>query len=265
VTSQLAANAVARLAPGGGAAGSAMQYRMLMQAGVPQATIARGLTAGGLLTTGVVLTLPALALPAVLFGSRRIDEHLARAAWAGGAALVVLVAAGALLLFTDRPLHWAGGTLQRVRNALRRRQEPRTDLPDQLMREREFLRDVLKDRWLEALLATAGRWGFDYGSLLLALVAVGATPAPSAVLLAFCTAQVLSLVPFTPGGLGFVEAGLTGTLALAGVSPGDALVATLTYRLAAYWLPIPFGAGAYVIHRHQYGAAGPAPGGSGAP
>jgi uncharacterized protein (TIRG00374 family) len=265
VTSQLAANAVARLAPGGGAVGSAVQFRMLTQAGLPQATIARGLTAGGLLTTGAVLTLPALALPAVLFGSRRIEDHLARAAWAGGAALVVLVAAGAVLLFTDRPLRWAGVTLQRLRNALRRRHPPRTDLPEQLMRERDFLRDVLQERWLEALLATAGRWGFDYGSLLLALVAVGATPAPSAVLLAFCTAQVLSLVPLTPGGLGFVEAGLTGTLALAGVSPGDALVATLTYRLAAYWLPIPFGAGAYVVHRRRYGMADRHPVSSGAP
>lgn len=254
VTSQLASNAVARLAPGGGAAGNALQYRMLVQAGVPRPTIARGLTAGGLLTTGIVLTLPALALPTVLFGSRRIDESLARAAWAGAAALVVLVGAGAVLLFTDRPLRWAGLTLQRIRNALRRRRRPRTDLPEQLLRERDFIRDVLKERWLEALLATAGRWGFDYGSLLLALVAVGATPAPSAVLLAFCTAQVLSLVPLTPGGLGFVEAGLTGTLALAGVGAGDALTATLAYRLAAYWLPIPFGAGAYVLHRHHYGA-----------
>ena len=71
-------------------------------------------------------------------------------------------------------------------------------------------------------------------------------------LLAFCTAQALSLVPFTPGGLGFVEAGLTGTLALAGVSAGPALVAVLAYRLAAYWLPIPIGAGAYVLHQRRY-------------
>ena len=33
-------------------------------------------------------------------------------------------------------------------------------------------------------------------------------------LLAFCAAQVLAQIPITPGGLGFVEAGLTGTLTL---------------------------------------------------
>ena len=70
-------------------------------------------------------------------------------------------------------------------------------------------------------------------------------------------AQVLALVPFTPGGLGFVEAGLTGTLALAGVPAAEALVAALAYRLASYWLPIPFGLGAYLVHRHYFSAPPP--------
>ena len=35
-----------------------------------------------------------------------------------------------------------------------------------------------------------------------------------------------------------MEAGLVGTLTLAGVTPGDAVLATLTYRLVSYWLPI---------------------------
>ena len=42
------------------------------------------------------------------------------------------------------------------------------------------------------------------------------TPRPALVLLAFCAAQMLSQVPATPGGLGFVEAGLAATLAAAG-------------------------------------------------
>ena len=77
----------------------------------------------------------------------------------------------------------------------------------------------------------AGRWAFDYATLLAALAAVGSHPRPALVLLAFCAAQVLAQIPITPGGLGFVEAGLTATLALAGVTAGDAVLATLTYRL----------------------------------
>ena len=30
-------------------------------------------------------------------------------------------------------------------------------------------------------------------------------------------------------------------LALAGVEPGDAVLATFAYRLFSYWLPLPFG------------------------
>jgi uncharacterized protein (TIRG00374 family) len=253
-TSQLASNAAARVAPGGGAAGNALQYSMLIRAGVSSSTVASGLTAASLLTAGIVLALPVLALPAVLGGSG-IDRSLARAAWAGLGALVLLVAAGAGLLLADAPLRRMGSVAQRVRNRVRSRRPPLSDLPNRLLAERDLIRDALSTRWLEALVATVGRWAFDYASLMLALVATGARPAPSAVLLAFCTAQALTLVPITPGGLGFVEAGLTGTLALAGVAAGDALVATLAYRLASYWLPLPIGALAYVAHRRRFGEA----------
>jgi hypothetical protein len=70
--------------------------------------------------------------------------------------------------------------------------------------------------------------------------------------LAYTAAELLALLPFTPGGLGFVEAGLVGTLTLASVPGSDALAATLLYRLAAYWLPIPAGGVAYLLFRHRY-------------
>ena len=60
-------------------------------------------------------------------------------------------------------------------------------------------------------------------------------------------------MPLTPGGLGFVEAGLVGMLALAGVSGGDAVTATLLYRIVAFWLPLPAGALAYALFRRRYG------------
>jgi uncharacterized protein (TIRG00374 family) len=86
-----------------------------------------------------------------------------------------------------------------------------------------------------------------------ALAAVGSRPRVSLVLLAFCAAQLLAQVPVTPGGLGFVEAGLTAMLTLAGVSAGDAVLATFAYRLFSYWLPLPAGLAAYVIHQRRSG------------
>ncbi len=120
------------------------------------------------------------------------------------------------------------------------------------------MRDALGRRWWQALLLSAGRWVLDYLTLLAALTAVHADPRPSTVLLAFCAAQFLGTLPLTPGGLGFVEAGLTGTLVLAGVPAGAAVVATLAYRLASFWLPIPAGAVAAVLHRRLYGENGAA-------
>ena len=92
--------------------------------------------------------------------------------------------------------------------------------------------------------------------LLVALEAVGANPALSLVLLSYVAAQLLAQIPITPGGLGFVEAGLTGFLALAGVSGGDAVLATLAYRLFSYWLPIPVGGLCWWLFRRRHPSTG---------
>jgi uncharacterized protein (TIRG00374 family) len=83
------------------------------------------------------------------------------------------------------------------------------------------------------------------------LRAVGAKPQPSLVLLAYTAAAVLALIPLTPGGLGFVEAGLAGTLKLAGVAASDALAATLLYRIVSFWLPLPAAGVAYALFRRR--------------
>jgi uncharacterized protein (TIRG00374 family) len=210
------------------------------------------MTASSLLVFGILLALPLLALPAVLFGAP-VDPGLGRAALIGGVVFVALVAAGAAAILWDRPLVAVGRAAQRVRNRIQGSRAPRADLPQRLLRERNEVRDVLGRNWWEALLLAAGRWVLDYLTLLAALTAVHSNPRPSTVLLAFCAAQFLGTLPLTPGGLGFVEAGLTGTLVLAGVGAGAAVVATLAYRMVSFWLPIPAGAVAAVIHRRRYG------------
>jgi uncharacterized protein (TIRG00374 family) len=239
ITSQLAGNALSKIAPGGGALGAALQYRLLVQAGLPSGSTVGALTAVNLLVFAVVLALPVLAIPALLRGS--VDRSLLETAIAGLVFFAVASAVGIVLFSTDRPLAWIGRTVQRVRNRLRRHAEPLHGLPTRLLSERDRILTTLGPRWKRALAATVGRWMFDYATLLAALAAIGAHPRPGLVLLAFCGAQVLAQIPVTPGGLGFVEAGLTAMLALAGVSAGDAVVATFAYRLFSYWLPLPFG------------------------
>jgi uncharacterized protein (TIRG00374 family) len=255
ITSQLASNAFGRIVPGGVAAAGALQYSMLVRAGVPAGAAASGMTASSVLVFGTLLALPVLSLPAIL-GGAPVDRGLARAALVGGAAFLLLFAMGAWCALSDRPLVLVGRVTQSVRNrVLRGRRPPLTGVPEMLVEERDMITDVLGARWWEAMLAASGRWVLDYLTLLAALTAVGAHPRPSLVLLAFCAAQALGTLPLTPGGLGFVEAGLTGTLALAGVGAGAAVVATLAYRLVSFWLPIPAGGVAAILHRRHYGAA----------
>jgi uncharacterized protein (TIRG00374 family) len=249
-TSQLASNAISKVAPGGGAVGAALQYRLLTQAGIIGARAVAGLTAASLLTLAIVLALPILALPALLRGD--VNRTLLEAAAAGLVVFCVLFAIGAVMLALDRPLAWTGRAIQRARNRLRRGSEPLTGLPKRLLRERERILGTVGRRWKAALAAGIGRWLFDYASLLAALTAVDSTPRPGLVLLAFCAAQLLAQIPVTPGGLGFVEAGLTATLALCGVAAGDAVLATFAYRLFTYWLPLPLGLAGALLFRRRY-------------
>lgn len=260
-TSQLAGNAFGRIVPGGMAAAGALQYRMLARAGIDRARIASGLTAVSAIMFASLLAMPVLSLPAIL-GGTPVDEGLAQSSYLGAGVFVLMLVAGAVLLLWDRPLELLGRALERVLNLVRRKRSPVEGLPDRLRRERDALKATLGSRWWRALVATVGRWGFDYLALVAALEAVGARANPSLVLLAYVAASLLAMIPITPGGLGFVEAGLTGTLALAGVGAGDALVATLAYRLASFWLPIPAGGLGYWLFGRRYpdaGGSSPAP------
>ena len=256
-TAQLTGNAVSRVLPGGAAAGSAVQFRMLVQSGVDPAQVGAGLTAAGLISTGTLLALPILSLPAVLAGLR-VPRGLAQAAWLGLGVFVLAFAAGAVLVTSDAALRRLGLSVQWLKHHFKpghKRAHPpvKTDLPDRLIAQRDALVAVLGRRWWMALLAALGNWLFDYLALLAVLRAVGVHPRPTLVLLAYSASMVLGMIPITPGGLGFVEAGLVGLLAVAGVAAAVASIAVLAYRLVSFWLPLPAGAVAAASHRHRYG------------
>lgn len=253
-TSQLAGAAFSKVVPGGSAAAAALQARMLAQAGVSPTAIATGLAAGALLLLAALAGLPLLALPALLLGPR-IPDGLLQAAAIGLAVFVVLFAIGVVLFTSDRVLCWVGRALAAVGRRLRRGKASGDELSERLLRERDRLRRTLGSSWPQAVSTAAGRWIFDFLSLYAALLAVGARPSLFAALLAYSAAQLLGQLPLTPGGLGVVEAGLTGLLALAGVPAAPAALATLAYRLVSYWLPLPVGLAAWTWHQRRYAAA----------
>ena len=239
IASQLAGNALAKVAPGGGALGAALQYKMLVQSGVAQSRAVAGLTAANLLVFAVVLALPVLAVPAIFRGV--VPRTLTEATLAGLGVFAVLFGAVCAAPGARRRACMGGShDSARAESAAPWLAAAEAAAAAAAARARPILA-TLGPRWKRAVAATVGRWAFDYATLLAALAAVGSTPRWSLVLLAFCAAQLLAQIPVTPGGLGFVEAGLTATLALAGVGAGDALLATFAYRLFTYWLPLPLG------------------------
>ena len=252
VTAGLAGNAVTNTLPGGDAAGAAVQFSMLTTAGFDTDTAVGGLTAFSLLEVGGLLALPIFALPAVLAGVP-VSRGLVHTALLGIAAFVLYAIFGVIVLHTDWPLAALGRVAQSLWNRLTRGRRPVTGLDQRLLAERDTVRAVLGKNWRQAVVLTAGRLGFDYGCLLAALRATGASPQPSVVLLAYAAAGIIALLPVTPGGLGIVEASLSGLLILAGVRASYAVLATLAYRIASYWLPLLAGPPAYLLFRRRYG------------
>jgi uncharacterized protein (TIRG00374 family) len=75
--------------------------------------------------------------------------------------------------------------------------------------------------------------------------AFGSPPAFTVIWMAYFVGMLGNLLPL-PGGLGGVEGGMIGAFAAFSVNFNLALLAVLSYRAIAFWLPTPFGGVAYI-------------------
>jgi uncharacterized protein (TIRG00374 family) len=251
ITSALAGNAVTNTLPGGDAVGASVQYRMLATAGIDSVQAASSLAISSIIGIAGLLSLPIFALPVVL-GGVSVSAGLVHAGELGLFGFVLISMLGVLLLTTDRTLIVIGRVVQWLFNKMPRRAAT-TDLPKRLIDERDLVRADLGKNWWKAVILIGGRIGLDYFSLLAALRATGARPNPSLVLLAYAATAVIALLPLTPGGLGIVEASLSGLLVLANVPSASAVVATLAFRVGSYWLPTMAGGVCWILFRRRYG------------
>jgi len=251
VTSGLVGNAVTNVFPGADATGATVELRMLSSAGVETSDAVSGLTATALLQTGSLLALPLLALPAILAGLP-VSRGLLHLAFLGLGMFALYVAAAFVMFQADWPLQLVGRLVQGAHNRVLRHRRPVSGLPERLVAQRNETRAALAAKWWEALLYAVGRVGFDFLCLLAMLVATRTRPEPWLVLIAYAATAVLALLPVTPGGLGLVEGSLTGLLVLAAVPASKAVLSTLAYRLASYWLPTLSGPLAYALFRRRY-------------
>jgi uncharacterized protein (TIRG00374 family) len=248
----LAGNAATNVLPAGVVAGVGIQYQMLAASGVEADQAAGGLAASSIIGLASLFMLPIFALPVMLAGAP-VSSGLVHTALLGIGLFVLIVAVGALLLTTDRMLVTTADFMQWLSNSIPHRKHRTINLRARLLEQRDLVRAELGRQWWQAVLLMSGRIGLDFCALLAALRATGARPSPSLVLLAYAASDVIALVPLTPGGLGVVEASLSGLLVLAGVPSAAAVVATLAYRLATYWIPTFAGGALYLAFRRRYG------------
>ncbi len=254
VTAFLAGNSVTNTLPGGDAVGASVQYRMLAGTGIDTVQAAGGLAVSSIIGVGALFALPIFALP-VIVGGEAVSPGLVHAGELGAIGFVLIVALGVLVLNSDKTLLELAKVLNWILSKIPgKKDRPSADeFGDRLINERNQVRSDLGKNWWKAVLLVAGRIGFDYGSLLAILHATGTRPNSALVLLAYAATAVLALLPITPGGLGIVEASLSGLLVLAHVPSANAVVATLAFRVGSYWLPTIAGGVCYWLYRRRYG------------
>ena len=95
-----------------------------------------------------------------------------------------------------------------------------------------------------ALLGALAYWGFNIATLWACFHAFGDPPPWPVIIMAYFVGFLGNLLPL-PAGIGGVDGGMIGSFLAFGVSPGLTVLAVLTYRLFAFWLPTIPGAIAY--------------------
>jgi uncharacterized membrane protein YbhN (UPF0104 family) len=121
------------------------------------------------------------------------------------------------------------------------------------VREGEEMTFRRRPNW--RLLGALGYLAFDVAVLWVTLSAVGPAPSIAAVTLAYSIGYAANWVPI-PGGIGVLDAGLTGALVLYGVSPVHAAAAVIVYHAIAFWVPGIGGLVAYLRLRPRLLRAG---------
>jgi uncharacterized protein (TIRG00374 family) len=252
VTSHLASNAASHVTPAGSAVGAGMQLRMLVTAGYPASRAATVLGATTLLSTVAgYIVLPLVVLVGTMLGTT-VHPRVVVVLWYGSAALGALLVAVVAFAVRDAPWRWAARVATTVQRRLGRAGD-HEELARRMIEERDLMRAALQRRvGLVGLLVLAQPLA-DFAALYLALRAAGVHVRPTVALAAFIASNVAGMIPLTPGGLGFVEAGLTGVFSLAGAPTANTALAVATYRLAATWLPSIAGAVALVLFQQRHG------------
>jgi uncharacterized protein (TIRG00374 family) len=239
--SELGANAVI---PTGGAGGLALGAWALKRGGMKTDYIARRTVAFFLLTSvpnvlGVIIIGLGLATGLIGGESNLLLTALPAAVGIGG--FVLALFAGRLAKRWGKRLERRGGELSRAKRALMKSLTAVGEGVEQAV-------ELLREGNVVLILGLIAYLAFDVMIVWATFHALGPTPPLAILWMAYLIGELGGLIP-VPGGIGGVEAGLVGTLALYNVSLASGVGAVLAYRAIALSVPAVIGGIAFIALR----------------
>lgn len=231
---------LSRVLPGGGAAGAVWAARRLKRFGVPWATAGTAVVLEGVLAMATLGVIVVLGTVAALFRGRVNPGSVAVAAVVAAAFAGACWAAFALLRSAtarEKVFDVAARTVPPAAARLKAWHTALSELAETLP-SAGGLRSVIT--W------SAANWLLEIVGLWIVFVGLGMRMEVGVLVVGYGVANLVTALPHTPGGLGLVEAGMTGAYVALGTETSVALAGVLAYRLISFWLPVLFGIPQYL-------------------
>jgi uncharacterized protein (TIRG00374 family) len=233
-----AAFAISNGIPAGGAFGLGVQYAMLASWRVPPTVATAAIGAVGVWSVFVTLGLPVLGVFMLYIGGFSDASSYIKYAAIGLGVLLAMIIVFALIMSSEKLAVKVGELGGKIVNPLLRRfKKDEMDVVAAVLKFRNDIVHLVKARWAAI---TVTQLGVSITQGLILLVALwgvegdGDKTSPWIVLGAYAVAQIMIMIPITPGGLGTVDALMLGILTAAGVDSGAATAATLVWRAASF-------------------------------
>jgi uncharacterized membrane protein YbhN (UPF0104 family) len=223
----LSGSAVSNLLPLGGAAGTALNWRMVTRWGHSSSAFAAFCLLTNALDVLTKLVLPLVAVTTLVL----VSTHVPTTLWVMAACCAGVLAMAAVVRPVVRRM--AG----RARTPFRFADRLRGQATDSWLRIHELLH-VDAPRLLAA---SAGYIAAQVALLDVSLHTVGLHPALAVVLMAAAIERLGTLIPVTPGGTGVAEVGAIAWLVANGLPPVEVVAGVLLCRVFLVVMEIPLG------------------------
>jgi uncharacterized membrane protein YbhN (UPF0104 family) len=237
----MAGLAATRIFSAAGAGGIILTYWALRKAGMPRRRSACRMVAFLVLMYSVyafaLIIFGVLLRTGVLPGDAPVAGTIVPAALAGGALLI----GGLMALIPDdleRRLSSVKSRGRLGRLAAKLAPVPATAATG-IRTAAGYLRHPR--RGALAVAGAVGFWAANIGVLWASFEAFGGDVPFGVLVQGFFVGMAANLIPSPAGGVGSVDAGMIGAFLLFGIPGGIVFPAVLTYRVIAFWLPIPPG------------------------